>query len=244
MSTTEALEVICAQAWPATSTRPLGSWLLRASGGYTGRANSALTTGSPGVPLPEALSRVVEFSAEHGIRPTAQVVVGSEWDERLPGEGWVVNLAHPRGAESSVLVSALEPGQAGVGSDVVVRAEPPAGWFEVVLGGPAEPAAVAVLTSGPRLGFAVVEVDGEVVGGIRGCVVEDYLHIGALQVREGWRRAGVARRLLGALDAWAGGLGVRWRVLQVATGNVAAHALYAGLGYSESHRYRYWVPGV
>jgi len=45
------LERICADAWPPVVQRPLGQWWLRAAGGFTGRANSALVVGDPfGVP--------------------------------------------------------------------------------------------------------------------------------------------------------------------------------------------------
>ncbi|PWW65397.1 acetyltransferase (GNAT) family protein [Actinokineospora spheciospongiae] len=335
------LEDVCARAWPAVVTRPLGRWLLRASGGYTGRANSALAVGPPGVPLPAALRAVVSFSAEHGIRPYVQAVVGDEVEAALPGLGWEVNLAHPKGAESAVLTSVLGPGPgwapvggtgvevggAGVegsgvgapgmgapgvgqpdmggpgaarpgaegpgaggsgggapgvgvarprpggggsgagapevgrpdvsgpgvggpgvggsgvgGSGVEVVGSPPPGWFELAVGGEPSAAQRAVLTSGPRVGFACLREGGAVVGVARGCVVDDHLHIAVLEVRSGHRRRGCARRLLAGLDAWAAAHGARRRVLQVATHNEGALALYRGLGYVESHRYRYWVP--
>ncbi|EWC61248.1 GCN5-related N-acetyltransferase [Actinokineospora spheciospongiae] len=281
------LEDVCARAWPAVVTRPLGRWLLRASGGYTGRANSALAVGPPGVPLPAALRAVVSFSAEHGIRPYVQAVVGDEVEAALPGLGWEVNLAHPKGAESAVLTSVLgsgpgrapvggtgvEVGGAGVGtpgvggpgvegsgvgapgvarpgaeglgvsgSGVEVVGSPPPGWFELAVGGEPSAAQRAVLTSGPRVGFACLREGGAVVGVARGCVVDDHLHIAVLEVRSGHRRRGCARRLLAGLDAWATAHGARRRVLQVATHNEGALALYRGLGYVESHRYRYWVP--
>ncbi len=44
-------------SWPAVHAEPLGDWLLRASGGFSARANSVMAIGDPGVPLPEALAR-------------------------------------------------------------------------------------------------------------------------------------------------------------------------------------------
>src|SRR3712207_8558779 len=41
--------------WRAPEEEPLGGWLLRAGGGFTGRANTALVAGDPGRPLPEAV---------------------------------------------------------------------------------------------------------------------------------------------------------------------------------------------
>lgn len=41
---------------------------------------------------------------------------------------------------------------------------------------------------------------------------------------------------------WAGTHGADRCVLQVSVTNDRALALYAGLGFREHHRYRYWVP--
>lgn len=42
----QALERDAARHWQAPDTEPLGEWLLRAAGGFTGRANSALPQGA------------------------------------------------------------------------------------------------------------------------------------------------------------------------------------------------------
>lgn len=47
----------------------LGSWLLRAEGGFTGRANSALPLGDPGRPLARAVDEVAEWYRARGLPP-------------------------------------------------------------------------------------------------------------------------------------------------------------------------------
>jgi N-acetylglutamate synthase len=54
------------------------------------------------------------------------------------------------------------------------------------------------------------------------------------------RGRGHATALMAALDRWAG---VPHRVLQVATTNTGAVALYRRAGFTEAHRYRYWARG-
>lgn len=49
------LELLAARGWRGTEEDRLGTWLLRAAGGFTGRANSALVAGDPGRSLPEAV---------------------------------------------------------------------------------------------------------------------------------------------------------------------------------------------
>ena len=50
-----ALERAAAAGWRGAEEEWLGGWLLRATGGFTGRANSALATGNPGRPRDAAL---------------------------------------------------------------------------------------------------------------------------------------------------------------------------------------------
>ena len=42
---------MAAAHWRGTEEEWLGEWLLRAADGFTGRANSALPLGDPGLPL-------------------------------------------------------------------------------------------------------------------------------------------------------------------------------------------------
>jgi N-acetylglutamate synthase len=44
------LERLATRGWRGAEEAPLGEWLLRAGGGFTGRANSALVAGNPGMP--------------------------------------------------------------------------------------------------------------------------------------------------------------------------------------------------
>ncbi|WP_018684018.1 GNAT family N-acetyltransferase [Actinokineospora enzanensis] len=238
MDTVEVLEQVCADAWPPVVERRLGGWRLRASEGYTGRGNSALTHGDPGVPAGAALASVVRFAREHAIRPYAQVVVGSPWEERLAGAGWRVNLAHPKGAESSVLHSPLS----ATGPGARVADVPPAGWLELAVRGAVSPAQRRVLTGGPRVGYASVHRDDRLVGVARGCLVGTWLYIAVVEVLPEYRRRGIATELLAGLDTWGAALGATGRVLQVSTDNTAARTLYRGFDYIESHRYRYWAP--
>ncbi|NUO59111.1 MAG: GNAT family N-acetyltransferase, partial [Hamadaea sp.] len=67
------VERAAARAWPPAELAWLGDWRLRAAGGYTGRANSALPVGDPGRPLPEAIEQVVAFYTERDLPPQVDV---------------------------------------------------------------------------------------------------------------------------------------------------------------------------
>src|SRR4029453_13049192 len=79
----DTLERIAAAGWLPRVTRPLGDWLMRAAGGFTGRANSVLVIGDPGVQLDDALDEVRAFYAEQRLPVRAQVVVASAWARTL-----------------------------------------------------------------------------------------------------------------------------------------------------------------
>jgi len=65
----EDLERAAALHWQAPETEPLGEWRLRAAAGFTGRANSALPVGDPGLPLAEAVTTVEEWYRRRDLRP-------------------------------------------------------------------------------------------------------------------------------------------------------------------------------
>ena len=65
----EDLECAAALHWQAPETERLGDWLLRAAEGFTGRANSALPLGDPGVPLPEAVAVVEDWYRRRALPP-------------------------------------------------------------------------------------------------------------------------------------------------------------------------------
>lgn len=141
------LERICSDAWPAVLTRPLGQWRLRAAGGFTGRANSALAVGDPGLAMPAALDRVCGFAAEHGLLPRVQVAMGSPWQRAILANGWTRDDDHPAGADVAVLVAELPLGtgqHAGVEPGTAPEGELPgalAGSDAVELTGWLEPPA-------------------------------------------------------------------------------------------------------
>lgn len=244
VQTTETLERACADAWPPLAEDKLGDWRLRAANGFTGRANSALAVGDPGMPVGAALRQVCEFAHAYRIEPKAQVLCDSATEAEIAAAGWRPDMGHIAGALVSVQLGPLPPVQA---TRAEVLATPTRRWWELVAGS-ARPtdAQRHVLTGGDlrrRVGYCVADVDGTTAGAARGVVVDDLLFLSGLAVRPDIRRRGLATELMGALARWAGDRGATRCVLQVAVGNDAALALYARLGFAESHRYRYWVPG-
>lgn len=66
------LEDIATDGWQAVETERLGDepgWLLRASDGFTSRANSVLALGDPGLPLSQALDRAEDWYRARSLPP-------------------------------------------------------------------------------------------------------------------------------------------------------------------------------
>lgn len=74
------LERVAAAHWRGTEEEWLGDWLLRAAGGFTGRANSALPLGGPGMPLDDALAVVTRWYRERGLPAMIAVPVPLDAD--------------------------------------------------------------------------------------------------------------------------------------------------------------------
>lgn len=102
------LQRICSRGWQPIEQETLGDWLLRAAGGFTGRANSVLITGDPGLPTEQALSRVSRWYADRALPVLAQVTTDSPWLAELTSRGWL--LARPD--EGDVLVQVASVSQA------------------------------------------------------------------------------------------------------------------------------------
>jgi ribosomal protein S18 acetylase RimI-like enzyme len=250
------LENICADAWPPQVDQRLGQWRLRASGGFSGRANSALAVGDAGLPLADALERVRTFAAEHELVPKVQVPTGSPWHRAITGQGWELAAEHPAGAsvlamigEVARLAAPAEPS----GVRFTVANQPDDGWWalageppitegqrHVLLGAGLD--RVGFGSASPRTGSTGPTAATGPAAVVRLAVVDEHLYLAQLAVLPEFRRQGLAIGLMDAAAGWALTQGARWIVLQVAEHNTTAIRLYERLGLRVHHRYEYLRP--
>ncbi|WP_274561786.1 GNAT family N-acetyltransferase [Streptomyces spiramyceticus] len=241
----EELARVTARAWQPVESEPLGDWLLRAAGGFTRRANSALPLGDPGMPLDAALVKVREWYAVRGLPAYVQVSTGAEGtQERLGAElerrGWL------REVSADVRIAALAP-IADLDADVSrVRLDRAcdAAWlsryqrFEEP-----GPDVLKVLGSGPSVWFASVPGEGRAPAAIGRCVVDGrWAGFMAVEVDPAYRRQGLARAVMTALARRALDEGASAAWLQVEADNGGARALYDGMGFATHHSYHHFRP--
>ena len=238
VSDTDA-EAIAARGWRGRETLTIGSWRLRAAGGWTGRANSVLALGDPEIALDEALARVIAWYADRDLPARFQVPLplSADLDDALAQRGWTAY--NP----TFFLTSDLGPVRRALPSAERVRVDstPSDAWLAAYHYRSGSLPAIArdVMVDADQPAFASLEDEGVIIAIGRAVVDERWCGITALEVVESHRRRGLARLVLRGLLDWATGHGARHIYLQVAEDNVPALELYRQLGFSVHHRYHY-----
>ncbi len=225
---------IASRGWPAIVSEPLGAWELRASGGFTGRANSVAVHGDPGLPFDQALAAVEAFYVAHGLPPTAQVVVGSPHEAAFLAAGWTPGAMPRPGA----VVQVADLG-AGLRADPDARVAATAGADWLRLYPRIEDLEVArrVLEGPETVGF--VSVGDPVVAIGRVVVTGEWAGVYTVEVVPDRRREGLGRRIVATSLAWAVDHGADKAYLLTMRDNVGGLALYAPFGFVDHHEYRY-----
>ena len=243
----EDLQRVMVEGWSPVEREPLGDWLLRAAGGFTGRANSVLPLGDPGLPLPEAVTEAERWYAARGLPPRFQVAgpIGfAVAEDRLGAH--LLERGYREESRSVVMTAAAAEVAAAAGAgggavDVEVATDLAPAWLqayarqrEVVPG-----ATEAVLTGSAGQLFASVSEGGAVVALARLGLGPGWAGIYGVWVAPQVRGRGLARALTGALAAQAGARGIRSLYLQTLHTNEPAVGLYASLGFAAHHSYSY-----
>ncbi|GAA2002252.1 GNAT family N-acetyltransferase [Brevibacterium samyangense] len=233
-------------------------WLLRANGGTTQRANSAMPLSSPGVPVAEALELVERWFADREQQagfliysagasntlaaPCTELAAVFRSHGYAPG---APNLALTA-ATREVAGNASRPSEAALPGLEIVEHEEPHALHWAAWGYPEdhpEHAAFARLVTGAdvRRFFSAIAVhpDGSrsLVGCVRLAVSQKWAVISNLVVSPALRRRGAGTALVRAAAAAAASRGFRSVLVEVDSRNEASLALMRSLGFTEHHRY-------
>jgi ribosomal protein S18 acetylase RimI-like enzyme len=246
------LERIMVEGWPPLERGELGGWLLRAGAGFTGRANSVLPLGNPGVSLSTAVDHCESWSDQRGLPRLFALFgpAGFAVDQDPLGRELLTRAYTPFN-DTLVMTAATAalPPELPHASGARVRLEPTPSpqWWDTwcALSGHIEqgdadraPARV-VMTGSPDQLFASLEIDGAVIGVARVAFAQGWAGLFALHVMPQHRRAGVGLQLMGAAADASRARGIRSMYLQVLLASPPALGLYERLGFSTHHQYRY-----
>ena len=240
------LERVMAQGWVAVDRAELGAWQLRASSGFTRRANSVLPLGDPGLPVEKAVELAERWYAGRDL-PTLfhlDLPAGGGDVEDDPLGSLLLRRGYAVEAPSVVMTgAALDIGPPPAQSaPVSADGELTVAWLHAyghqrsVLPGVTE----QVLTgSAGQLFLSSTDDAGTIRGLVRMSVHPGWAGIHALWVDPDHRGRGRGRDLVRAVAA----LAVRHRMpsvyLQVLAENAPAQRLFASLGLAEHHAYAY-----
>ncbi len=247
--TLEELERTATRHWQAPETEPLGQWLLRAAQGFTGRANSALAIGRPGLPLPAAVAAVTAWYRRRGLPPMIAVPLPLRPDQGASGLRLDAFLAERswrlRSVPAFVMTAAIaELPDRSPDITVQLDPEPDAAWLALYRyrGQDLPPIARTLLLSAPWQSFASVRTGpGRPAAVGRVSVAGSWAAITAVEVDSARRRQGLGGAITAALTAAAARRGASHVLLQVEADNTAARALYARCGFRDAHRYHYRI---
>jgi len=257
------LEAVSSLHWRAAETARRGGWLLRAHGGFTGRANSVLPLGDPREDPAAALAQAGAWYAGRGLTPRASVasaVPGGVPDDHGPADalrsaclsaGWQVVPGGSALVLTAPTADLRRPVPLPPGLHLDAAATPDAAWLAGYhhRDGPPPEDALALLLSAPSQCFLSVRdapgtsgTPGRAVAVARLSLGGGWAGLTAVEVAPDHRRLGLARALLaGAADrAWRAGATSTF--LQVGDTNEAALQLYTRSGFALHHRYDYYRP--
>jgi N-acetylglutamate synthase len=267
------LEDVAGDGWQPTETGWLTAadatvqertgWRLRAAEGFTGRANSALAVGDPGLSLTDAVDRVEAWYVARGLPPRFAVPwplsvrrvtsgpdavgIDTDLDRELARRGYrldtttlVLTAAAREVAVAATPLSATPAGDEHARLDT----EPDDEWLAVYHYRGQQLPAVArqLLLSAPQQVFASLrDAQGHALAVARAASSRGWTGVTAMEVDTDHRRRGFARRLLAQLAGWAVDVGDASMYLQVAEDNRGARALYESVGFAPHHGYHYRV---
>lgn len=233
------------RAWPATSVRYDGTWVIRLTEGHPSKRLNSVSLLDPGDlnDLEARIDRAGHCFAAYGrplifrISPLAGPAMPSHLDRlgwRRFGESIVMKLDLARAELDEVIdqIPMKDVARFIAAAESVRSGEPDArpGLAGIVSSMPVEAGLFVHESEGVPAATAICVHDGDLAG------------LFEIVARAGWRGRGFGRGIVLAALKWAHLRGASTAWLQVEADNAVAVGLYRSLGFSEVYRYHYRSP--
>lgn len=237
----QSIEIAALKAWPAPTVNRVGDWWMRSAEGFTGRGNSTLALGDPGVSLDDAIERVTAFyrRLEEPAMVDVPHPISAPVADALDARGW-----------RPLMIALVQT----VSLPDLLAATPSGDEFDLVVSPSSEhldqirdsrsmlpKAALHLLTGVAPLIFAERWDDGALVSRGRGTVTDGRLGLYSIATSASARGRGLAAAGVGRLARWSVEHGATSAFLQVESTNDTAIRLYRRLGFQTHHHYTRYV---
>ena len=244
LPTVEAFERAGLAVWPGTEVKWDGSWVRRAAGGYTKRANSTQCLDPEDGD--EADLRIISASSWmviRGIKPVFRItpLASPELVEALDEAGWqeldpshlfAMELGEPEPDTRCRSYDVLDPAYLAAARHLQGYSDQQMSGMEALL------AALDV----PASAFVLSDADGSPVASALMCVADGIVFTSNVVTDRAKRRQGFGAAMMRTGLAWAGNAGATVAALNVQADNPAGQALYTSLGYQHQYDYAYCIP--
>jgi ribosomal protein S18 acetylase RimI-like enzyme len=228
-------------AWPALSNEVVGDWVLRASGGYTKRANSAnaIAREASKPDFREIITAAERFYFANG-QPTIfriTPLADPEAESLLAAAGY--DFLDP----STTMIAPLDDGRAS--AEIQVDLHPSSAWLDDAAAakgvGPVRRVAhdLIIRSIRPPAVFATAFLADTAAGFGLAVLERSAIGLFEIAVRSEFRGRGLGRDLTRALMAWGREQGAAEAYLQVLNTNGRAIKLYESLGFRAAYGYHY-----
>lgn len=233
------------RALPALESETYDGWVLRAAGGYTGRANSAAPLDPGALDPAEKISYTEAWYRARGLPPMIRLTPAAQ----PAGLDLVLEEHNYSLRDEGVSVEAVEldGSYAPVGAVEVAEGPVPRSWpamlagLQTRVGQHLDTARDLFSRLPPTSAFAAVRRDGIAVAVGRAVLENDDVGLFDIITRPDLRRGGLASDITMALLDWGSQHGATRAYLQVESGNDPALRLYRRFGFAEVYRYWYRV---
>ncbi len=242
-----AMQRLCQQGWPPLHEKDLGPWVLRASCGATGRANSVRVAGLPQGSLDSTLAEVRKWYGKRELPPRLQMPIPSGMRVELDEADWTGRrTSRVMVAPVSKLLNATLEAQERGDLDISVEDEPNSQFLHMTAGydrhtAPEFEHAYAAVR--PAAFVYCRDSQGELLGIGHAVLQETWAGATTVQTVRQSRRRGIATAVAAAMARWAHEQGANNWYLQLYEDNSAALGFYEHLGFATHHKYEYRWPG-
>lgn len=241
----ETFERAGLEAWPGIDVKWDGSWVRRAAGAYTKRANSVQCFDpNDDADVEDRIIGASSWLVVRGAKPVFRItpLAAPAITEALDDAGWdtidhshlyAMDLGDHEPATETRLVSVIDPAFLATQHKLQNYSDATFAGMKALLG------VMAV----PATGIIVYRDDQPVASGLM-AISNGIVITGNVITDPSRRRQGLAAAMMRTGLHWAKAKGAKTAALNVQSDNPAAQALYQGLGFTHQYDYTYRIPGA